>query len=242
MVGWLARIFRDGVVTNHQSDNWTICRKSCNRGPSMGLDALRNFIPSFVHVARHHFPSSSTELLRCFQNFTIWIWAGIPQQHPPNQVWCGCRLINHHRPFSATIHHSPLPTILSHSNQRKDFEHRPYTIVTWQLLIFGSVIRSGFSYGLETLHVADAMFQKIDAFQKPSQFHRLTLIHDIPTKPFCKDVQRVFAWIRILQPVLSAWEIPVMTNKNWEQTPKTLCVKHFCTQQCYEAPICQKTN
>ena len=35
----------------------------------------------------------------------------------------------------------------------------------WQLLIFDAVVRSTLLYGLETIHLTDAMLKKIDAFQ-----------------------------------------------------------------------------
>ena len=37
--------------------------------------------------------------------------------------------------------------------------------VKWQLLIFDAVVRSKLLYGLETVHLTDAMLRKIDAFQ-----------------------------------------------------------------------------
>ena len=37
--------------------------------------------------------------------------------------------------------------------------------VKWQLLIFDAVVRSKLLYGLETIHLTDAMLKKVDAFQ-----------------------------------------------------------------------------
>ena len=69
------------------------------------------------------------------------------------------------------------------------------------LLIFDVVVRSKLLYGLETIHLIGAMLKKIDAFQmrclrRASTFHRLSLIDDIPTELFCKDVQQSFTQIK----------------------------------------------
>ena len=69
--------------------------------------------------------------------------------------------------------------------------------VKWQLIIFDVVIRSKMLYGLETIHLTGAMLKKIDAFQmrclrRILKSHRLSLIDEISTKSFCKDVQQFF--------------------------------------------------
>ena len=73
--------------------------------------------------------------------------------------------------------------------------------VKWQLIIFDVVIRSKMLYGLETIHLTGAMLKKIDAFQmrclrRILKSHRLSLIDEISTKSFCKDVQQFFTQIK----------------------------------------------